>query len=489
MVAYWLALLPHSVERVHTFRFLAVQIFDDLSWTGCISAVIKKAQQHLHFLKILKKNNLDSKLLLVFYLSSIESLLTYCVSTWYGSCKQNEASEDSQSNTEDCWLSCPLHDRHLHHLAPQQSSEHHQGQFTSQIPAHCAEVPGSLLIMVELGSCSVSSQSLTGDHNALGPLRDSRRPHCSVSGLAPTMKCPSRHQIIYPPPADYETWRKHRGGLADEPSLFSGTHSIPESQSLSSSLDTLYLPHMCSHASPLPKKCLSLNVALSYGSGEGLHGVYGDMAISPNVIKRRRGGLIEQRDIIKAHQAHKIQSTPQARRKEWEMARFGDDVPGFLSSGDGGSERNRNRDGAAMSTGGISPAFKQTKAQRARTMALYNPIPVRENCFTVNRSLFIFGEDNVVRKYAKKITEWPPFEYMILATIIANCIVLALEQHLPGEDKTPMSKRLEKTEPYFIGMFCFEAGIKIIALGFVFHKGSYLRNGWNVMDFIVVLSG
>lgn len=35
-----------------------------------------------------------------------------------------------------------------------------------------------------------------------------------------------------------------------------------------------------------------------------------------------------------------------------------------------------------------------------------------------------------------------PFEYMILATIIANCIVLALEQHLPDEDKTPMSERL-----------------------------------------------
>ncbi|XP_050972672.1 voltage-dependent R-type calcium channel subunit alpha-1E isoform X7 [Labeo rohita] len=171
------------------------------------------------------------------------------------------------------------------------------------------------------------------------------------------------------------------------------------------------------------------------------------------------------------------------------MARFGDDVPGLLGAGDGGSERSRNRDAPAVSTGGVSPAFKQTKAQRARTMALYNPIPVRQNCFTVNRSLFIFGEDNIVRKYAKKIIEWPPFEYMILATIIANCIVLALEQHLPGEDKTPMSKRLEKTEPYFIGMFCFEAGIKIIALGFVFHKGSYLRNGWNVMDFIVVLSG
>ncbi|XP_012510195.1 PREDICTED: voltage-dependent N-type calcium channel subunit alpha-1B [Propithecus coquereli] len=144
---------------------------------------------------------------------------------------------------------------------------------------------------------------------------------------------------------------------------------------------------------------------------------------------------------------------------------------------------------------------------------------------------------------------------MILATIIANCIVLALEQHLPDGDKTPMSERLSRkrgqraadtslqgraarvvrsvpdettwapswsvlcnepplhlrflpgapqtaagpplqhrakrddTEPYFIGIFCFEAGIKIIALGFVFHKGSYLRNGWNVMDFVVVLTG
>ncbi|XP_030582425.1 voltage-dependent R-type calcium channel subunit alpha-1E isoform X1 [Archocentrus centrarchus] len=344
--------------------------------------------------------------------------------------------------------------------------------------------------MLELGSCSVSSQSLTGNHNARSP----GGLECPVGGLGVGTMCGSstpRHHIIRPSPADCESWQKHRAGLAGGSKLYSESHSLLEPRSLSTSYDTLYLSHVSGHAPPLhPNRLgLTLDVVSTFDLGVGMLGVDGDMAVSPNVIKRRRGGLIEQRDIVKAHQAHKIQSTPQARRKEWEMARFGDDVPGLLSSGDGGSERIRNRDGAAVSTGGISPAFKQTKAQRARTMALYNPIPVRENCFTVNRSLFIFGEDNVVRKYAKKITEWPPFEYMILATIIANCIVLALEQHLPGEDKTPMSKRLEKTEPYFIGMFCFEAGIKIIALGFVFHKGSYLRNGWNVMDFIVVLSG
>ncbi|XP_056590585.1 calcium channel, voltage-dependent, P/Q type, alpha 1A subunit, b isoform X13 [Triplophysa dalaica] len=171
------------------------------------------------------------------------------------------------------------------------------------------------------------------------------------------------------------------------------------------------------------------------------------------------------------------------------MARFGDEVParyGGGGSGQGGPGRGGSRQGGPP---GAQRMYKQSMAQRARTMALYNPIPVRQNCLTVNRSLFLFSEDNLVRKYAKKITEWPPFEWMILTTIIANCIVLALEQHLPDGDKTPLSERLDDTEPYFIAIFCFESGIKILALGFAFHKGSYLRNGWNVMDFVVVLTG
>ena len=55
------------------------------------------------------------------------------------------------------------------------------------------------------------------------------------------------------------------------------------------------------------------------GEGPGWEGGSSPfLPVSPEVMKRRRGGLIEQRDIIKAHEAHKMQSTPQARRKEWE---------------------------------------------------------------------------------------------------------------------------------------------------------------------------
>ncbi|XP_059351423.1 voltage-dependent calcium channel type A subunit alpha-1-like isoform X2 [Daphnia carinata] len=82
-----------------------------------------------------------------------------------------------------------------------------------------------------------------------------------------------------------------------------------------------------------------------------------------------------------------------------------------------------------------------------------------------------------------------PFEYAVLLTIIANCVVLALEEHLPGGDKTPLARKLEKTEPYFLGIFCVEATLKILALGFALHRGSYLRNIWNMMDFVVVVTG
>lgn len=130
-----------------------------------------------------------------------------------------------------------------------------------------------------------------------------------------------------------------------------------------------------------------------------------------------------------------------------------------------------------------------TLAQQARTMQLYNPTIKQENCITADRALFIFSRDNALRKLANRIIKWPPFDYLILATIVANCIVLALEEHLPENDKTLRTEHLEFTEPYFLGIFCVEASLKILALGFILHKGSYLRNGWNIMDFIVVVTG
>lgn len=88
------------------------------------------------------------------------------------------------------------------------------------------------------------------------------------------------------------------------------------------------------------------------------------------------------------------------------MARFGDETaPTTVDSGDGDVERSG--DGQDAAAAGLTASMKQAKAQRARTMALYNPVPHKQNCLTVNRSLFIFAEDNIIRKYARRIIEWP----------------------------------------------------------------------------------
>lgn len=103
-------------------------------------------------------------------------------------------------------------------------------------------------------------------------------------------------------------------------------------------------------------------------------------------------------------------------------------------------------------------------------------------------SLFLFGDDHPVRRLTKFIIEWPPFEYTVLCTITANCLVMALEDHLPGGDRTVLAQELDATEPYFLTIFCFEATCKILAMGLILHKNSYLRNVWNIMDFVVISS-
>ncbi|CAF92499.1 unnamed protein product, partial [Tetraodon nigroviridis] len=79
-----------EVETISTFKFLGTHISSDNSWTGNIRSLVKKAQQRLHFLRILRKTNLDQKLLLAFYHSAVESVLTHCLSVWYAGSKAED---------------------------------------------------------------------------------------------------------------------------------------------------------------------------------------------------------------------------------------------------------------------------------------------------------------------------------------------------------------------------------------------------------------
>ena len=73
-----------AVEKVESFKFFAVHITDKLKWTTHTDSVVKKAKQSLFNLRRLKKCGLSPKTLTYFYRCTIESILTGCITAWYG---------------------------------------------------------------------------------------------------------------------------------------------------------------------------------------------------------------------------------------------------------------------------------------------------------------------------------------------------------------------------------------------------------------------
>ncbi len=71
------------VERVSSFKYLGVNISEDLTWTAHIQTQVKKARQSLYHLRQLRKFRVSPAILKTFYSGAIESVLTQCISVWY----------------------------------------------------------------------------------------------------------------------------------------------------------------------------------------------------------------------------------------------------------------------------------------------------------------------------------------------------------------------------------------------------------------------
>eukprot|EP00061_Rhincodon_typus_P002227 g16944.t1 len=82
-----------EVERVNSTKFLGVMITDNLSWTSHVDAIVKKAQQRLFFLRLLRKFDASIRSLTNFYRCTIESILSGCTTAWYGNCSAQDCKK------------------------------------------------------------------------------------------------------------------------------------------------------------------------------------------------------------------------------------------------------------------------------------------------------------------------------------------------------------------------------------------------------------
>ncbi|EDW31559.1 GL11199 [Drosophila persimilis] len=97
--------------------------------------------------------------------------------------------------------------------------------------------------------------------------------------------------------------------------------------------------------------------------------------------------------------------------------------------------------------------------------------------FTGTKSLFLFHPWSPARRVCVYIATNQFFDYCVMATILFNCIFLA------------MTETVEEAEYIFLAIYSIEMVIKIIAKGFLLNKYTYLRNPWNWLDFVVITSG
>ncbi|CAD5216929.1 unnamed protein product [Bursaphelenchus okinawaensis] len=101
-------------------------------------------------------------------------------------------------------------------------------------------------------------------------------------------------------------------------------------------------------------------------------------------------------------------------------------------------------------------------------------------------SLFVFSPKNRARIFCLKLTQKKWFDYTILAFIGVNCITLAMER--PSIPPYSVERTFLTVTGYiFTFIFTVEMTMKVIANGCFIGKGSYFKDGWNILDGILVI--
>ena len=73
--------------------------------------------------------------------------------------------------------------------------------------------------------------------------------------------------------------------------------------------------------------------------------------------------------------------------------------------------------------------------------------------------------------------------------ILLNSVNLSIYDYSDRDSLTSYNNVLNILNKIFTFMFLGESIIKILAMGFIMHENSYLRDGWNILDFFIVIIG
>lgn len=150
-------------------------------------------------------------------------------------------------------------------------------------------------------------------------------------------------------------------------------------------------------------------------------------------------------------------------------------------------------DGQAPNTDSSSVSLKTHTPLTSKTL---NDDDNGQNNKLVSRSLGFVSLSNPLRQLCLAICRSKHFDRMILCAIVLNSLTMALtdfsvvdpDTGLPDASGSWRNALVEWLEIPFTLIFATECSIKILAHGFIHGPHTYLRDSWNCLDGIIVIS-
>lgn len=104
------------------------------------------------------------------------------------------------------------------------------------------------------------------------------------------------------------------------------------------------------------------------------------------------------------------------------------------------------------------------------------------------RSLYVFSIHGTFRQKVILLVDWWWFDKFILTLIMLNSILLANMQYRQ-DDNVGFNWFFNRVaDPVFTCFFTVELLLKVVALGLIADQRSYLRDSWNCLDLVVIIS-
>lgn len=125
----------------------------------------------------------------------------------------------------------------------------------------------------------------------------------------------------------------------------------------------------------------------------------------------------------------------------------------------------------------------RTNTQFSILMTKKSFMAIEEYC---EKSFFIFGQDNFIRKSSLKIVSSKLFDNFILALIVLSSIKLVWDTYILNSSNVIVTKASYYFDISVTIVFTFEFILKSLSIGFAIGKNTYLKENWNKLDLIIV---